>query len=122
MFKNFNQITEAAVQRLNEIANEIDGLRAEHEAVSEVAEKLENMDRQLTAEESKQLNEAVDRWWQTDSKIEQLDDERHELRGFLENFTNAVEKSSNIEHFLLFMQGYDAAYVYGDAPDTHPWH
>ena len=122
MFKNFNEITEAAVQRLNEIANEIDGLRAEHEAVSEVAEKLENMDRQLTAEESKQLNEAVDRWWQTDSKIEQLDDERHELRGFLENFTNAVEKSSNIQHFMLFMQGCDSAYVYGDAPDTHPWH
>lgn len=122
MFKNFNEITDAAVQRLNEIANEIDGLRAEHEAVSEVAEKLENMDRQLTAEESKQLNEAVDRWWQTNSKIEQLDDLHHELRGFLEDFTNAVEKSSNIEDFMLFMQGYDSAYVYGDAPDTHPWH
>lgn len=122
MFKNFNQITEAAVQRLNEIPSEIDALAYSREPLRILRDSLENSDRVLNRQEDQELDCVLDDLAEIDNKIEQLNDLRYELRGFLENFTNAVEKSSNIEHFLLFMQGYDAAYVYGDAPDTHPWH
>ena len=122
MFKNFNQITEAAVQRLNEITSEIDALAYSREPLRILRDSLENSDRVLNRQEDQELDCVLDDLAEIDNKIEQLNDLRYELRGFLVNFTNAVEKSSNIEHFLLFMQGYDAAYVYGDAPDTHPWH
>ena len=122
MFKTFNEITEAALQRLNEITSEIDALAYSREPLRILRDSLENSDRVLNRQEDQELDCVLDDLAEIDNKIEQLDDLRYELRGFLEDFTNAVEKSSNIEHFLLFMQGCDSAYVYGDAPDTHPWH
>ena len=100
MFTTFVEVVEAAKVRRVEIAKDLERLKVEHDAASEVREKLEEMDRQLTAEEFKQLDDAEDRYWQTDNKIEQLGDEDYELMIIIDRFERALPKVKSLAGFV----------------------
>jgi len=100
MFTTFAEVVEAAKVRRVEIAKDLERLKVEHGAASEVREKLEEMDRQLTAEEFKQLDDAEDRYWQTDNKIERLGDEDYELMIIIDRFERALPKVKSLAGFV----------------------
>lgn len=119
MLKNFNDVIEAGIKRHNEIVNQIDALRHKVEELRWEIEPLENQE-DLTDEQEERLYQLDQQRAEIEDQIYLLDDRKHELVYFRENFANAFYQSRNIDDFMLYMKGYSPAQVHGDVEDLYP--
>lgn len=120
MLNNFNDVFEAGIKRHNEIVNQIDALRLKSLELREQIQLLETQEDPLTDEQDELLYRLDRQRTEIEDQIYELDDRKHELIVFRENFANAFYKSRNIDDFMLYMKGYSAAQVHGDVEDLYP--